>query len=163
MPGYHVTVAFMPYRFSPGAISPQFRAMIAERARQRGEAEPETIHGSLMIASTPTQQLEDYEVWVRETDWRVPWHEDGKVVEWVGSIGGASRLFPMPFPPPGHRWWSLRDVAVLTRELSGYYGMSCKVHYYFCNYHGGVATPETYTSMCAWRRTKFSAAEHLEV
>ena len=163
MPGYHVTVAFMPYRFSPVSISPQFRARIAEGARQRGETEPGTILGSLMIASTPTQQLEDYEVWVRETDWRLPWDEDGKVAECIGSIGGASRLFPMPFPPPGDLWWSQRDVAVLSLELSRFYGMPCKVHYYFGNYDGGVATPETYISMCAWRRTKFSAAEHLEV
>ena len=163
MPGFHCTVAFMPFPMSPGAISPEFRAVFAERARERGEMEVETIIGSLAFASTPSQRLEDHEVWVRESDWRVPWHEDGKAFQWLGPIVGAGRLFGSAFPPAGDLWWSQRDVAILARELSGRYEMPCREHYYFGSFHGGVATPETYTSMCAWRRTKFSAAEHLEV
>ena len=162
MPGYHVTVAYMPYRFSPGAISPEFGTMFAERAHQRGEAVPDTIDGSIMIYSTRTQKLEDYEVIVREAPWRVPWHDEGMLMSIGGSLVDASRFFPITFPPRGDLWWTQRDVAVLTKELAGFYGMPFKVHYYFFNYHGG-ATPETYISMCAWRRTKFSSAEHLDV
>ena len=161
MPGYYVSVTYMPYRFAPGAMSPEFRASIAEGARLGGEAVPATMLGSLMLVSTPTQRLEDYEVWIREQDWRLPW--DGQGSECLGPIAGTTGLFPMSFPFPGDFFWSQRDVALLSLELSGFYGMPCKVHYYFGNYDGGVATSETYISMCAWRRTKFSAAEHLEV
>ena len=163
MPGYHVTVAYMPYRFRPGDISPECRAMYAERALARGQAEPEFVQGSLMLCSTRTQHLQDYDVTVRSADWQVPWHDWGSEMAIAGPLFLASRLFPMQLPPAGDLWWRQRDITTLVKELAGLYDVPCKVHYYFCNYQGGVPPLETYTSMCAWRRTKFSAAELLEV
>ena len=163
MPGYHVTVGYMPYRYRPDAIGPGSLAICAARARARGQPMPEFIDGSLMLCSTSTQRLEDYVVTIRETSWELPWCDWGSEVALAGPILGASRFLPTELPPADDLWWQQRDPTTLVKELAGLYSVPCKLHYYFCNYQGGVPPLETYTSMCVWRRTKFSAAEHLEV
>ena len=163
MPGYHVTVGYIPYRFRPSAISPQYRAFCAARARALGQPEPEFIEGSLMLSSTPTQRLKRYEMTIRETSWTVPQCDWGSEVAFGGPIVECSRFLPTQLPPAGDLWWEQHDITTFVKWLAALYGGTCKVHYYFCNYLGGVPSLETYISMCAWRRTKFSAAQHLEV
>ena len=161
MPGYHVSATYMPYYFAPGSMSAEFQETIGTEARLRGQAVPPTIVGSLMLVSTQSQRLEDYQVWIRAQNWLCPW--DDQASECLGPISETSRLFPIPFPAAGDPYWLQRDAAILSLQLAGFYGVPCKAHYYFSNYDAGVATSETYISMCAWRRTKFSVAEHLGV
>ena len=163
MPGFHVTVGYLPYRFRPSSISPQYRTFCRERADALGQVEPEWIEGSLMLCSTPAQKLERYELTIRETPWTVPHCDWGSEVAYGGPIVDCARFLPIQLPPAGDLWWQQRDLTMFVKELAGHYSGHCKVHYYFNNYQGGVPSLETYISMCAWRRTNFSAAQHLDV
>ena len=149
----------MPYYFAPGSMSAEFQETIGTEARLRGQAVPPTIVGSLLLVSTQSQRLEDYQVWIRAQNWLCPW--DDQASECLGPISEPERLFPIPFPVAGDPFWNQRDAAILSLELAGFYGVPCKAHYYFSSWDGGAAIPETYISMCAWRRTNFSVAQHL--
>ena len=126
----------MPYYFAPGSMSAEFQETIGTDARLRSQAVPPTIVGSLMLVSTQSQRLEDYQVWIRAQNWLLPW--DDKAAECLGPISETSRLFPIPFPAAGDPYWLQRDAAILSFQLAGFYGVPCKAHYYFANYDGGV-------------------------
>ena len=154
MPGFYCTAAFMACPLNPRSISPQFREVIRQRCWELGVAEPDTILGSVVLVSTPSQRLEDYEVWVREAPYDIPWDEAGKAIHFMGPLSGCGPLFGMVWPPAGDPWWERTDVAILVRELSGAFLLPGQVHYYFATYSGGVLTPEIYTSMCVVTQNK---------
>lgn len=136
MPGFHVSVTYLPYFFAPAELGTDFQHSIFAEAMRRGLTMPPTILGSLMLVSTPSQRLQDYQVFVRAQSYLLPW--DGPGRESLGSISQTNRLFPIPMPEVGAPWWDERDAAILTLELARYYGFPCKAHYYFANYDGGV-------------------------
>ena len=136
MPGYYVSVTYLPYIFAPGEMSAEFQQAIGTEARLHGHSVPPTIVGSLMLVSTPSQRLEDYQVFIRAQNWLCPW--DGPASECLGPISETERLFPIPMPAAGEPFWNQRDAAILSLQLAGFYGVPCKAHYYFANYEGGV-------------------------
>ena len=136
MPGYHVSVTYLPYVFAPGELGAEFQHAIFTEALRHGFMVPPTIVGSLMFVSTSSQLLEDYQVFVRAQSYLLPW--DGAACECLGPISQTDRLFPIPMPAAGAPWWNQRDAAILTLELARFYGVPCKAHYYFANYQGGV-------------------------
>ena len=136
MPGFHVSVTYLPYFFAPGELGAEFQHAIFTEALRHGFMVPPTIVGSLMLVSTSSQRLEDYQVFVRAQSYLLPW--DGAACECLGPISQTDRLFPIPMPAVGAPWWNQRDAAILTLQLARFYGVPCKVHYYFANYQGGV-------------------------
>ena len=147
MPGFHVTVGYLPYRFRPSAISPQYRSMCRERAFSLGQPEPEWIEGSMVLSSTPSQRLEHYEVTIRDTPWTVAQCQWGSEVYFGGPICECARFLPTQLPPPGDLFWEKHTITTFVKLLAAFYEAPCKVHYYFNNYQGGLL--ETYISRCS--------------
>ena len=139
MPGYHVTVGYMPYRFRPEAIGPGYYAMCSRRAAALGQPMPEFINGSMVLCSSPSQKLQDYDVIIRETPWVIPWCDWGSEVALAGPIRNASGWLPTQLPPVEDQlWWQQHDILSLVRFVAGLFEVPCKLHYYFGNYLGGV-------------------------
>ena len=149
MPGFHVTVGYLPYRFRPSSISQQYRTFCRERADALGQVEPEWIEGSLMLCSTPAQKLERYELTIRETPWTVPHCDWGSEVAYGGPIVDCARFLPIQLPPAGgsmvaterpHHvreaacrslFWALQG-AVLFQQLSGRCAVPGNLYLHVC-------------------------------
>ena len=138
MQGFHVTVGYLPYRYRPEAIGPGYYDMCARRAATEGKPMPEFINGSMVLCSTPSQQLQDYQVIIRETDWQQPWCEWGAEVAIAGPICTASRWLPTQLPPAEDLFWRRHEILQLVRFVAGLFEVPCKLHYYFKNYLGAV-------------------------
>lgn len=149
MPGYHCTAAFMPYHIRLRAMPEHFRTTIWQRCAMEGTVVPETIVGSLVLISTPSQKVEDYQILIREAPIDFPWDVPGAAMHAPGLLADCGHLFGGSFPDRGHRWWDLQDIAILAAELSSSQYGAIKVHYYFATWAGGVQTPEIYTIRCS--------------
>ena len=139
MPGFHVTVGYLPYSYRPEAIGPGYVQMISARAAALGQPIPSVINGSMVLCSTSSQQPQDYQVIIRESKWNVPWHDWGTEVAMAGPLAYSSSWMPDRLPPLHDRlFWDAHDIRDLVRLVAGLFGVPCKLHYYYKNYDNTV-------------------------
>ena len=138
MPGFHLTVGYLPYRFRPQAIGPGYYEMCSRRAYEMGKPMPEYIDGSMVLCSSPSQKVKDYQVIIRDSSWEIPWYDWGSEVAMAGTMSGMSRWLPTELPPPEDVYWEQYDLLHLIRFIAGLFLGPSKIHYYFKNYEGTV-------------------------
>ena len=148
MVGYHCTAAFMPFRVVLRTMPEHFQNSVQQKCAMAGTAVPDAIIGSLMAYSTPSQNLQDYQIIIRESPFDVPWDVDGSSMYFAGPLADCGYLWGSTFPDRRDPWWGLQDIAILAQELSSTHYGEVMVRYYFAHWGGGMQTPEIHTSTC---------------
>ena len=143
------TAAFMPFRVELRTMPEHFQNSVQRKCAMEGSAVPDAIIGSLMAYSMPpSQNLQDYQVIIRETPYEVPWDMDGCSMYFAGSLAECGYLWGTTFPDPRDPWWALQDIAILAQELSSVQYGDVMVRYYFANWGGGMQILKKHTSTC---------------